>query len=184
MKTKVLVGILLFLIVLNLSTIGVFVYHLLRQEPGESGLPPFDENRPPGAMGSQMPMMNIRPEVRERMHALMMRFRADVNNLQEKMFQLEDTTVALLRNDPPPMARVDENLEKVSDLRLLINQKAVRSLLSAKSFLTREEQEMFFRAIMQAHPQGGRMGGGMGRGSMSGRQMGQGRGRFDSTRSH
>lgn len=171
MKTKVLVGILLFLIVVNLSTIGVFVYHLLQPGPRPGESLPFMEGRPTEMMGPESPMMRMQPEVRERMHALMMRFRGDVQELQQKIFVLEDTTVALLKNDPPPMDRVNDNLKKLSDLRLLINQKAVHNLLQAKSFLSQEQQDMFFRAIMQARPQSGRFGGGMGRGPMGGRPM-------------
>jgi Spy/CpxP family protein refolding chaperone len=184
MKTKVLVGILLFLIVVNLSTIGVFVYHLLQPLPMKTEMFLPDGDRSPGMRGGESPMMKMQPEVRERMHALMLRFRDDVADLQSKVFTLEDSTVAMLKNDPPPMDRVNENLKKLSDLRLLINQKAIHNILQAKSFLTQEQQEMFFRAIMQARPQEGRMGGGMGRGPMRGRQMIGEPGRLDSEKSH
>jgi Spy/CpxP family protein refolding chaperone len=172
MKTRVLVGILLFLIVINLSTIGVFVYHILRGGPPQPDAVPFEGGRGPGMMGGDSPMAHMQPEVRERMHALMMRFREDVKETQQKIFVLEDSTVAMLKNDPAPMDRINDNLKKLSDLRLSINQKAVHNLLQVKSFLNPEQQEMFFRAIMQARPQMGRsMGGSMGRGPMWGRQM-------------
>jgi Spy/CpxP family protein refolding chaperone len=178
MKTKVLVGLLLFLIVINLSTIGVFVYHLLSAGPRESEPPALAGGGPEGAMGLDSPMMHMKPEVRDRMHALMMHFREDVSGLQQEGF-------ALLKIDPPPMDRVNANLKKLSDLRLSINQMAVHNLLQAKSFLTPEQQDMFFRAIMQARPQAGRMGsGGMGRGQMWGRQRMGGPGRLDSNQSH
>jgi Spy/CpxP family protein refolding chaperone len=170
MKTKVLVGILLFLIVVNLSTIGVFVVHMLRG-PKEAELMSPEGGRPAGMMAPETPMMRLQPEVRERMHKLMMTFREDTRDLQQKIFVLEDTTVALLKNDPPPMGHITDNLKQISDLRLLINQKAIHNLLQAKSFLPPEQQDMFFRAIMQARPQIGRYGAGMmGRGSMWGRQ--------------
>ena len=184
MKTKVLVGILLFLIVVNLSTIGVVVYHTLRGGPPQVEGIPFEGGRPPGMMGGE-PMMSMQPEVRERMHALMMGFREDVKDTQQKIFVLEDSTVAMLKNDPPPMDRINENLKKLSDLRLSINQKAVHNLLQAKSFLNQEQQEMFFRAIMQARPQMGRTGGGgMGRGPMRGRQLREDGKRRDTVQSH
>lgn len=183
MKTKVLLGILLFLIVVNLSTIGVFVYHVLKSGPGQPGMQAFKEEGPPGMMEADSPMMRMQPEVRERMHALMIQFRDDIKELQQMAFVLEDTTVAMLKNDPPPMDRINENLKKLSDLRLSINQKAVHNLLQAKSFLNPEQQEMFFRAIMQARPQMGRNGG-MGRGPMRGRQMMEGARRSDSIQSH
>ena len=117
-------------------------------------------------------MMRLQPEVRERMHKLMTNFREETRELQQKIFVLEDTTVALLKNDPPPMGRITDNLKQISDLRLLINQKAIHNLLQAKSFLPPEQQDMFFRAIMQARPQMGRYGAGMmGRGQMRGRQI-------------
>jgi len=184
MKTKVLVGILLFLIVINLSTIGVFVYHWLR--PGPRGMEPFSGNGmpPQEMMGPGMPMMRLEPEVRERMHKLMLGFREEIRGYQEQMVALEDSTVALLKNDPPPMSRINEHLKQLADLRLLINEKAIHNLLQAKTFLSPEQQEMFFRAIMQARPQGMRMGGGMARGLMSGRGMRGMQERIDSSISH
>lgn len=171
MKTKVLVGILLFLIVVNLSTIGVFVFHMLKG-PKEAEFMIPEGGRPAGMMAPGSPMMRLQPEVRERMHKLMMDFREDTRDLQQKIFILEDTTVALLKNDPPPMSRISDNLKQISDLRLLINQKAIHNLLQAKSFLPPVQQDMFFRAIMQARPQMGRYGAGMmGRGPMRGRQI-------------
>jgi hypothetical protein len=177
MKTKVLVGILLFLIVVNLSTIGVFVFHMLRG-PREADLGNPEGIRPGAMMTPESPMMRLQPEVRERMHKLMVSFREDTKDLQQRIFVLEDSTVALLKNDPAPMGRISENLKQISDLRLLINQKAIHNLLQAKTFLPPEQQDMFFRAIMQARPQAGRYGAGMmGRMMMRGRQM---QGRTDS----
>jgi Spy/CpxP family protein refolding chaperone len=171
MKTKALVGILLFLIVINLSTIGVFVFHMLRGPKEVEPMAP-EGGRSPGMMAAESPMMRLQPEVRDRMHKLMTNFREDTKDLQQKIFVLEDTTVALLKNDPPPMGRISDYLKQISDLRLLINQKAIHNLLQAKSFLPPEQQDMFFRAIMQARPQMGRYGSGMmGRGSMWGRQI-------------
>jgi Spy/CpxP family protein refolding chaperone len=181
MKTKVLVGILLFLIVVNISTIGVFVFHMLRG-PKEAEPVPFEGSRSLGLLGPGAPMMRLQPEVRDRMHKLIMSFREDTRELQQKIFLLEDTTVALLKNDPPPMGRISDNLKQLSDLRLLMNEKAIHNLIQAKSFLPPEQQEMFFRAIMQARPQLGRYGvGGMGRGQMWGRQA---PGRNDTMNSH
>jgi Spy/CpxP family protein refolding chaperone len=171
MKTKALVGVLLFLIVINLSTIGVFVFHMLRGPKEADPLAP-EGSWPAGTMAPESPMMRLQPEVRERMHRLMTNFREETRELQQKIFVLEDTTVALLKNDPPPMGRITDNLKQISDLRLLINQKAIHNLLQAKSFLPPEQQDMFFRAIMQARPQMGRYGAGMmGRGQMRGRQI-------------
>ena len=171
MKTKVLIGILLFLIVINLSTIGVFVFHML-QGPKEADPMALEGTRSPGMMSPESPMMRLQPEVRERMHKLMVSFREDTRDLQQKILAIEDTTVALLKNDPPPMGRISDNLKKISDLRLLINEKAIHNLLRAKSFLPPEQQDMFIRAIMQARPQMGRYGSSMmGRGPMRGRQM-------------
>jgi len=181
MKTKVLVGILLFLIVINLSTIGVFVYHLLKPAPAEFEPLPGDGGPLPGMMSRGNPMMRLKPEAREQMHKLMLAFREESQVYQEQIFALEDSTVALLKNDPPPMSRVNEHLKQIADLRLLINEKAVHNLLQAKKFLSPEEQGMFFRAIMQARPQGMRMSGNMTRGPMWGKGMRGMQGRFDSS---
>ncbi len=183
MKTKVLVGILLFLIVINLSTIGVFVYHMIVPPAGEADLFPPGVPGRPGMMGPASPMMRLQPEVREKMVKLMVGFREEIQSYQERIMALEDSTVALLKNDPPPTSRINENLKQLSDLRLLVNQKAVHSLLQAKKFLPLEQQDMFFHAIIQARPQAARMGGGMSRGPMWGRGMRGMQGRIDTNSS-
>lgn len=172
MKTKVLVGILLFLIVINLSTIGVFVYHLIVPRQPDASLFPLEGMPRFGMMGPGGPMMNFQPEVREQMKKLMTEFREEIRGHQERIADLEDSTVVLLKNDPPPMGRISENLKQLSDLRLLVNQKAVHNLLKARQFLSPDQLDMFFHAIVQARPNPGRMGGAMPRGSMRGRGMG------------
>jgi len=183
MKTKVLVGILLFLIVVNLSTIGVFVYHILKAGPPPVESFPYGDGRAMGMMSGESPMMHIQPEVRERMHAMMMGFREEIKENQQKIMVLEDSTVAMLKIDPPPMNRINANLRMLSDLKLSINEKAVHNLLQVKSFLNPDQQEMFFRAIMQTRPQMAG-GGSMGRGPMRGRQMREEGKRPDTVQSH
>jgi Spy/CpxP family protein refolding chaperone len=183
MKTKVLVGILLFLIVVNLSTIGVFVYHILKAGPPPVEPLTIGGGRSMGMMSGESPMMHMQPEVRDRMHAMMMGFREDIKETQQRIIFLEDSTVVLLKLDPPPMDRINANLRTLSDLKLSINQKAVHNLLQVKSFLNPEQQDMFFRAIMQARPQMAG-GGSMGRGPMRGRQMREEGKRPDTVQSH
>lgn len=166
MKTKFLVGILVFLIVVNVATLGTYLYlrFIAPQEP-DFGSP---ELGPPPAM------MDLDPDAREQLRDVMMEFRQEARPLQEQITQAEDSIALLLAQDPVPTDAMERLFKRIADIRVSINRMAVQRLVQAKSFLTPEQQRVFFRAILEARP---RMGprGGFGRGPLMGPDSGRGR---------
>lgn len=142
MKLKILIGVLVFLILVNLATIGSYVYHV-RHRGDERG--PFG----PGMPGSPL-MEQLSPEQRQKMKESVDKFMEDTREPAETIRKLEEETMALLHNDTVPRARVDANLEKLSALRLEMSRRAVQRLIDTKSFLTPPQQEIFFRGIFGA----------------------------------
>ncbi|MBP2680888.1 MAG: hypothetical protein H6Q78_751 [Candidatus Krumholzibacteriota bacterium] len=185
MKLKVLVGALVFLIVLNLATIGTFLYmHFTRPE-----LPPMADGPgfPPRDHASmRKPWLHRLPsENREALVGLLDELRSETEDLRTKMRDLEDGVFDLMQSDPVPVARVDSLLAEISHTRLEIARIASRKLIEAKGVLPPEEERFFFDAILESRPtphftrgEGQRRsdGRGEGRGDGQGRREGRGEG--------
>jgi uncharacterized membrane protein len=150
MKTKVLVGALLFLIVLNLATLGTWLYVRFVAPPAEPVLP----------MGGPPELMReLNDSTRQQLRAVMMEFRRDVMPLQRQVRAAEDSIALWLQQDPVPVSEVQDVLRRAADLRASISIRAVERLVATKQFLTPEQQRMFFRAIIEAQPRGPRSDG-------------------------
>ena len=169
MKTKVLVGVLLFLIVVNLASIGTYLYQRYTSppdrgmgfQPGEMGGPMFGRR--------ESSMMQLTDAQRQQMMELFRTFHEETQDLHLKIRSLEDQTFHLLQQESVPMEKVEGNLKQLSDLRLEISRRATHNLIKAKSFLTPGQQQMFYGAITQARPRSG-SGGPMGGGPFGGRR--------------
>jgi len=165
-KTKFLVGILVFLIVVNVAILGTYLYvRFLAPEDPAFGFP---------GGGPPPVMMDLDPAAREQLRDVMMEFRQEARPLQEQIAQAEDSIALLLGQDPVPTEAMDGLFKRIADIRVSINRMAVQRLVQAKSFLSPEQQRVFFRAILEARP---RMGprGGFGRGPFMGSDSGRGR---------
>ena len=152
MKIKVLVGVLVFLIVLNLATIGTFLYmHFTRPEPprvaDDPGFPPRD-----GAHAKRPWLHRLPSENREALVGMLDELRAETQDLRDRMRGLEDEAFGLMQRDLVPVERVDSLLAQISQTRLEIGRIAARKLIEAKRILPPEEERFFFEAILEARP--------------------------------
>jgi len=152
MKLKVLVGVLVFLIVLNFATIGTFLYmHFTRPEmppmADDPGFPPRD-----GASMRRPGLHRLPSEDREILVGLLGELHSETEGLRTKMRDLEGGVFDLMQSDPVPEARVDSLLAEISEVRLEISRIATRKLIEAKGVLPPEEERIFFDAILQARP--------------------------------
>jgi uncharacterized membrane protein YgcG len=138
MKIKVLVGVLVFLVVLNLATIGTFLYmHFTRPEPAPvAGNPGFSPRE-------GFPIERMRKPWLHRLPS---------QDLRDKMRGFEDEAFGLMQRDPVPVERVDSLLAVISQTRLEIGRIAARKLIEAKGVLPPEEERFFFEAILEARP--------------------------------
>lgn len=152
MKTKILVGALLFLIVLNLATLGTYLYLRFTAPP---------EDGPPFAGGPPAAMLELDDSTRERLRSLMIEFRREAMPIQEQIRSAEDSLAELLQQDPVPLDQIDGLFTHIANLRTRVGQLAVRRLVQTRSFLTTEQQQIFFRSVLDQQP---RMRPGMGRG--------------------
>jgi uncharacterized membrane protein len=155
MKIKVLVGVLVFLVVLNLATIGTFLYmHFTRPEPAPvAGNPGFSPREGFPIERMRKPWLHRLPsENREALVGVLEELRAETQDLRDKMRGFEDEAFGLMQRDPVPVERVDSLLAVISQTRLEIGRIAARKLIEAKGVLPPEEERFFFEAILEARP--------------------------------
>ncbi len=167
MKIKFLVGALVFLIVVNLAVIGTFVVMHVSHQPA----PPDDFRMRAMAPNGERQMRRPRlpMEHREKLMAHLNELREETTPLREQIAGLENQMFEAIQMEPVSETRVDSLLQEISAVQFEIRKVATRKLLKAKEILPPEQQEMFFRAMLNARR--GHMG------MMGPRSDGQPRGR-------
>jgi uncharacterized membrane protein len=153
MKLKILVGLLVFLVVLNLAALGTFmVGHFSRPpRPPLHGLHGDSAER--GSRGGERPWLRRLPhKERDELFNLLQEFQRETHDLRVRAHSLEGEAFGLMQRDPVPTARVDSLLAEISTARLEISRIAARKLIEAKTVLRPEQQRMFFDAILGARP--------------------------------
>lgn len=151
MKIKILIGVLVFLILVNLATIGSFLVMVSRGKPPA----PFPEDRP--GRFTREPFNRDRqhrmsPELRSQLRDNFRALNSETSDLRASIHELEAQTFELMQNDPVPIAQIDSILEEISRARLEISRIAIRNMLNAGSQLTPEERTQFFNALRDLRP--------------------------------
>ncbi len=144
MKMKMLIGVLIFLILINLATIGTFLYVRFSHHRPPM-MPGFDDHLPPP------PLMNIDEGQREKVMKLMEELQNETTELREKADKLERRTFELMEKTPASEDSIDQNLSALSSVRLELSRRFTMKLLGMKSFLTPEQQRVMFRSIGKEH---------------------------------
>ncbi len=150
MKLKLLIGILIFLIALNLATIGGFVYTQWKLD-SDTGLPAGRETMRRGTRGRGI-SPRFDPEKRQELRRLLDSLHEETTELRTQMNGLEENAFALLEQDPVPRDSLDVILEQLSGLRLEISKLAMNKLIEAKIHMDSRQQQMFFRMILGSRP--------------------------------
>ncbi len=160
MKLKILVGLLVFLVVLNLAALGTFMVGYFSRPPGPP-MPGLHGDLPErGAHGGERPWLRRLPhKERDELFDLLKEFQRETHDLRVRAHSLEGEAFGLMQRDPVPTARVDSLLAEISAARLEISRIAARKLIDAKTVLRPEQQRMFFDAILGARPAPGELRG-------------------------
>lgn len=151
MKVKLLVGALVFLIIVNLTALGSYLYvQMNRPEPSQFGIA-GDESMPRNRLPNR-PGARLDREQLTQLRNLLENYQRETKELTMEIDQLEMATFTLLQQIPVPEDQLMENLEKISALKLDISKAAVRKMTEAKNFLEPDQQIRFFNMIMKAGP--------------------------------
>lgn len=154
MKIKILIGVLLFLIAVNLATIGSYVYLRFSHDHARF---PFARERFDRRFRDRdhRPDLHLNAEQRKQLFSLFQSYRSETDSQRQQIGELEGQTFQLLQRDPVPMDTVKQNLQKIADIRYAISLHIIQKLMEAKSFLNPDQQHAFYNAIMRArlnHP--------------------------------
>jgi uncharacterized membrane protein len=151
-KIKLLIGVLVFLIVLNLATIGSFVYlQWSRGRDHVSILVPAPEVSRRGREGRQLGRgMRLRKDERSELWRLLEEFRGETEALGNRVRELERRSFGLMQREPVPRDSLDNLLEEISAVRLEISRRAADKLIEASVHLTPDQQRHFYAAVLTA----------------------------------
>ena len=148
MKIKFLVGALVLLIIVNLAVIGTFVVMHFSHKPPPPGRYAIQAEAPDG---ERQPRRHRFPkEHREELMVHLGELREETAPMREKIAQLEDQMFEALRTAPVSETMIDSLLLEISNVQYEMSKVATRKLLEAKKVLPREQQEVFFRAMLSA----------------------------------
>lgn len=170
MKVKLLFGILVVLIVLNLATIGSFIVMQWRADRNDARPWAGRDTRGPGWEERRMhPPFRPTPDERQQLMTLLNEFRLESEALRQKIREDENHAFELMQRQRVPRAQVDSLLEEIAKARLETGRLAVDKLIESKQYLTPQQQKMFFDRILQIRPGEGERRGW--HGQMQGRQQ-------------
>lgn len=149
MKIKILIGILLVLIAINLGTIGTYLYLQLNRD---KNIRHWDQSRRSHFPPNHRPEMKLDKQQQHQLQNLLQEFQQENQDIRNQIWELERTTFDLLQQENIPQNQVNQNLKQLSDYRLKLMTAAVEKMIKAKSFLNPEQQKHFFDFIMESRP--------------------------------
>jgi len=150
MNRKVLSGVLIFSIALNLAVIGTFLYHRFRGP----GYPPPEFGKE--VQGRFFRNLDIPLPKKEKLFTLMKSFRDESRPLQERIYSNEKHLIEQIENEESSREEINTTLDTLAALRLRQSQKAINHFLKARAFLSPPQQRRLFEMILRMRPPMGR----------------------------
>ncbi len=143
MKVKVMSGVLIFSLAFNLAVIGTFVFkQFLDPEPRFS--PRERMERMPFFKG-----MDFGDTEREKIIELFKEFRKTSRETQRSIIELEDQLFETLKDENKDLDQAHKIMEQIGAKKIELGKSALDQFLKAKSFLSPEQQNHFYRMLKQ-----------------------------------
>lgn len=143
MKLKILIGALIFLIAVNLATIGSYLYVQWRA-PRPPAAPP---EAPPAAFE-----LRLDRSQQQHLRMLLHDFKQEVLPLERRVQELEERIFELLQQEHPNREEIGQRLQEISDLRLEISKRMLAKFEETREFLSPAQQKRFYDLLMRARP--------------------------------
>ncbi len=143
MKLKILIGALIFLIAVNLATIGSYLY-LQWRAPRFTAAPP--EALPPG------PELRLDRAQQQQLRMLLRDFKQEVQPLERRVQELEERIFELLQKEPGNREVIEQHLQEISRLRFEISKRMLAKFEETREFLSPVQQKRFYDLLMRARP--------------------------------
>jgi len=146
MKIKVLSGILIFSLALNLAVLGTFIY---RQVDGPNRFERFGERPFRHPFKGEMELTD---EQRDELFNIFSKFRESNREAMKNIHKLEFELDEKMRAENVQIEDVDSLLNSIGALKLAQSKTALQNFLQAKKFLSVQQQEHFLRMLIQNRP--------------------------------
>ncbi|MGH1363502.1 MAG: periplasmic heavy metal sensor [Calditrichia bacterium] len=148
MKIKLLIGILIFLIVVNLATIGTYLFYRFDGGPG----PGFNGPPPRGQMDRPRFPRSMNKEKHKQLMDRARAFRESIHSIHESIRSDERKLKDVLLAETADRQMADSLLMEISDKKLKIQEKAIIDFIEAKEFLTLDEQRVLSSILFRTGP--------------------------------
>lgn len=145
MKKRILMTGLIFLVIINISSLIILAYNrLLREEPSiiASGL-----QASPACLQSEL---NLTPDQIQKMQKLRVYFSKDIAGLSQEIQEKNASLFQEMKKVKPDMARIDSFIDDISRLQAQIQKKTVLNLMKDKSVLNPGQRDCYF-SIFETH---------------------------------
>jgi Spy/CpxP family protein refolding chaperone len=150
MKIKVLSGILIFSLALNLAVLGTFIYRQI-DEPDRFSR--FGDRSFRHPFKGEMALTDTQ---KDELFNIFSKFRESNRETMKRIHKLEFELDEKMRDENVTLEDVDSLLNAIGELKLAQSKKALQNFLQAKKFLSPEQREHFFRMLIQNRPGFGR----------------------------
>lgn len=155
MKKRVVLMVLIFLFIVNLTAIATFSYNrwlkpkinLVEEDPQE-------------IWDSVQDQVALDPPQVEKMKSLRFSFEKEIISLRMEIWQKRRVLLEEIRNSDPDLNRIDKTIDELSRLQAEIQKKTIRNILKDKEILSPGQQGKYF-SLFERHLQ--RPGRGWGR---------------------
>jgi uncharacterized membrane protein len=144
MKLKIIISILILLIIVNLGIIGSYIYfQFVKTEPI------YPSRTEKYRVDHRRSELKLNRNQRKQLRKLLRELEKDTEELKLRLHTLEKDAFALLSLDSIPQDKFDQKLKEINELRFTISQKSFQKMIEAKEALSYEQQQHFFRALIQ-----------------------------------
>lgn len=153
MKVKILVGLLVFLIVVNLVTLGSYIYFRWKENRIYAHWRTMRHRE--HAMAGKFPREPfLTPDQRKKLGKVLRETEQQLHPFYRKNFQLQKKLYHQLLNPQPNMDSINAYLAQIESLQTQIHHKRIEKLLETKSFLDSTQQRILFWRLMKGGGRG------------------------------
>ncbi len=141
MKIKILIGILVFLIVLNLATLGGYAYYRWFANPHH------DEAAERMNRHRDMKVPQLTPEQRREMRSLRKEFAGKIHPLIHEQMRLRGEIAEILMEEKIDTTAIFQRLDRIQTMQKEVENNSMRLLIESRAFLKPEQLAFIYRVM-------------------------------------
>jgi hypothetical protein len=153
MKIKILVGVLVFLIIVNFATIGSYTYfHITKGGERNYERPLLKEEF--RRTQSRPPRLRLNSDQRRQLWKLNKQFQADIKEYEMEIDQIRTQIFQELEKESFSMDKVEEKLQNIAQIKLNIEKHAIMKLRETKKYLSPAQRQLIYDSMLDAPGKG------------------------------